>query len=90
MAEDRQGTEARVPAVPAEQPSQPAIPMRRQPPDPKVFAITPWEERRKAMPPQTFKNPDEELWSDRYTSEFQMVNLPNGRWKPIRPLFVAE
>ena len=49
-----------------------------------------WEEVRKGQPPRVVKNPDQRIWSDRFTSELQMVNMPGGRWQPVRPLFVPE
>ena len=57
---------------------------------PPVQGGVSWEEVRKGQPPRVVKNPDQRIWSDRFTSELQMVNMTDGRWKPVRPLFVPE
>ncbi|HUZ02254.1 MAG TPA: hypothetical protein VMU89_18050 [Thermomicrobiaceae bacterium] len=57
---------------------------------PSAYGGVSWEEVRKGQPPRVVKNPDQAVWSDRFTSELQMINMTGGRWKPVHPLFVPE
>ncbi|MDI3341763.1 MAG: hypothetical protein QJR03_14655 [Sphaerobacter sp.] len=57
---------------------------------PPSYGGVSWEEVRKGQPPKTIKNPDEALLYDRFTSQFSLVNMPGGKWQPVRPLFKPE
>lgn len=49
-----------------------------------------WEEVRKGQPPKLIKNPDQQVWDDRYTSQMMIVNMTGGRWRPLKPIFKPE
>lgn len=75
--------------VPAE---SSAVPASAESPvaKPVDFGGVSYEEVRKGQSPILIKNPDQAMWNDRFTSQYMLVNMTNGRWKPLRPLFIPE
>ncbi len=66
-----------------------AVGQTPQPPpeaEPAVYGVggVTWEERRKGLPPQQPRNPDEWIWNDRFTSEMEAIGLPNPAWRDAK------
>ncbi|HLI50889.1 MAG TPA: hypothetical protein VKU87_03780 [Thermomicrobiaceae bacterium] len=89
-----QQTEGQSAATPAPidqaNPPAPTGKPHRQPLDPSVFGGASYEEIRKGVRPETPISIDGRAFDDRFTSELMMVNLPGGRWTPVRPIFIPE
>lgn len=89
--EQTEGQSAASPApINQANPPAPTGILHREPLDPSLFGGASYEEIRKGVRPETPISIDGRTFDDRFTSELTMINLPGGRWTPVRPIFIPE